>query len=395
MQNHFAVSSHWQGPFEESGLQEWATKLRTELAAPVVTLGLVFMSPQFFKDAAAILEVLRLNARIPLLLGCSSQSLISGGQELEETEGIVLGLYHLPEAELTAFRFTQTEIEQAAGQNYWQQATRLRSAQVNGWIVFADPFSIDADKWLQQWNEAYAPKPILGGLASGDFTTQETQLYLNGEVFDEGGVALAVRGNVSLASVISQGCTPIGETWTITKVDKNYIHEIGNRNAYEVLVETINTLSFEEQVKARGNLFVGLVVNEYLEEFHRGDFIIRNILGVDPRTGSLVVGAFPRPGQTLQFQRRAPTAANEDMNFLLERTVRQLNGKTIYGACLCSCNGRGKSMFGYPNHDANLVQRHLGPLGLTGFFCNGEIGPVGNKNFLHGYTASLALFTEK
>jgi small ligand-binding sensory domain FIST len=162
-----------------------------------------------------------------------------------------------------------------------------------------------------------------------------------------------------------------------------------------VLAETYNNLSPEDQKQARGNLFVGLVVNEYLDEFHRGDFLIRNLMGADPNTGTIAVGAYPRPGQTMQFQCRAASTGTEDITVLLERMKQRLSGKTIYGGCLCSCNGRGQHLFGQPNHDARHVQEHLGPLGLAGFFCNGEIGPVGEKNFLHGYTASLALFVKK
>jgi len=224
---------------------------------------------------------------------------------------------------------------------------------------------------------------------------QCTQVYLNGEVFEEGGVAISVSGDVKLVSVISQGCTPIGDTWTLTRVEQNLIYQIGNRPAYEVLVETVNNLSPAEQRKARGNLFIGLVVNEYLEEFHRGDFLVRNLLDGNQRSGVLVVGALPRAGQTMQFQRRDAEAATEDMNELLARAKRELAGATVYGGCLCSCNGRGRHLFGTPNHDAQTVQQELGPLGLAGFFCNGEIGPVGQKNFLHGYTASLALFVKK
>jgi small ligand-binding sensory domain FIST len=157
----------------------------------------------------------------------------------------------------------------------------------------------------------------------------------------------------------------------------------------------VHALSPEEQRKARGNLFIGLVVNEYAEEFHRGDFLVRNLLGGDPDSGVLAVGAWPRAGQTMQFQRRDAAAANEDMAELLTRTQAELAGKPIYGACLCSCNGRGSGLFGRPDHDAAAVQRSLGPLGLAGFFCNGEIGPVGNRSFLHGFTASLALFVQK
>jgi small ligand-binding sensory domain FIST len=220
-------------------------------------------------------------------------------------------------------------------------------------------------------------------------------LYLNGDIFEQGGVAISFGGEVKLAGVTSQGCTPIGETWTLTKVEQNIIHEIGNRPAYQVLAETFNGLPEEEQKSARGNLFIGLVVNEYLDEFHRGDFLIRNLLGADPKSGSIAVGALPRLGQTIQFQRRSAAAATEDMNELLTRTRRNLGDATVYGGCLCSCNGRGQNLFGRPNHDAQMVQQRLGPMGLAGFFCNGEIGPVGEKNFLHGYTASLALFVKK
>jgi small ligand-binding sensory domain FIST len=214
-------------------------------------------------------------------------------------------------------------------------------------------------------------------------------------VFEEGGVAISVGGAVKLTGVISQGCTPIGDTWTLTQVEQNVIHRIGNRPAYDVLAETFNKLPAGDQPKARGNLFIGLVVNEYLEDFHRGDFLVRNVLGGDPHSGALAVGAWPRTGQTIQFQRRDAAAATEDMNELLARAKHQLAGAAVYGACLCSCNGRGRNLFGAPNHDARMVQQMLGPVGLAGFFCNGEIGPVGEKNFLHGYTASLALFVGK
>jgi small ligand-binding sensory domain FIST len=178
-------------------------------------------------------------------------------------------------------------------------------------------------------------------------------------------------------------------------VENNFIHEIANRPAYEVLADTFNKLSLEEQGKAQGNLLIGLVVNEYLEDFHRGDFLVRNILGGDPNSGSLAVGALPRAGQTMQFQRRDATAATEDMNVLLDALAPRLAGRTVYGGCLFNCTGRGHRLFGHPNHDAGLVQEKAGPLELTGFFCNGEIGPVGPRNFLHGYTASLALFAGK
>jgi small ligand-binding sensory domain FIST len=395
MNDEFSVAAHWAGDFDESGLQLWAENLRKQLTAPRVALGLVFMSPKFFPHAKQVLEILRVHAQIPLLAGCSSLGLIIGQEEIEENAGLMLGLYALPGAELKALHFTQEQLEEANGPGYWRLETGVELNQTNGWLAFIDPFHLDSESWLRSWNEAYALLPVLGGLASGDSTEQRTQVYLNGDVFEEGGVAISVGGDVKLAGVISQGCTPIGETWTLTKVDQNIIQQIGNRPAYEVLAETFNTLTPEEQRKSRGNLFIGLVVNEYHDDFHRGDFLIRNLLGADPRSGSIAVGALPRLGQTIQFQRRDAAAAEEDMNELLDRAKGQLAGAQIYGGCLCSCNGRGRGLFGQPNHDAQKVQQRFGPVGLAGFFCNGEIGPIGEKNFLHGFTASLALFVKK
>jgi len=392
--NEFSIAAHWTGGFDENGLRDWAKNLRAQLTAPQVSLGLVFMAPRFFPHAQQVLEILRVHARIPLLAGCSSTGLITGTQEIEEAAGLVLALHSLPGAELKGFRFTPEQVEAANGPDYWHQESGIEPARTNGWLVFIDPH-LDSENWVRTWNEAYAPLPALGGLASGIPSRQSTQLYLNGDVFEDGGVAISVGGEVQLTGVISQGCTPIGETWTLTRVEKNLIHHIGNRPAYAVLEETFKKLSTDEQRKAAGNLFIGLVVNEYLEDFHRGDFLVRNLLGGDPQSGVLAVGTLPRTGQTMQFQRRDADAATEDMNELLARAKEKIGTATIYGGCLCCCNGRGKHLFGRANHDAELVQERLGPFGLSGFFCNGEIGPVGEKNFLHGYTASLALFVKK
>ena len=395
MNSEFSTAAYWQGDFDEHGLCEWAEKLRTQLGAHPVSLGLVFMSPKFFPHAQATLEILRVHARIPLLAGCSSTALVAGSREIEDATGIVLALYSLPGADLKGFRFTQAQVEEADGAAYWPLESGVEPKHTNGWLTFIDPFHLDAESWMRSWNVSYAPVPVFGGLSSGIPSEQGTQVYLNGDVFEDGGVAVSVGGDVKLSGVISQGCTPIGETWTLTRVEQNLIHQIANRPAYAVLAETVQQLSVADQQKARGNLFIGLVVNEYLEDFHRGDFLVRNLIGGDPNSGVLAVAALPRAGQTIQFHRRDAVAANEDMGELLEHAKDKIDGATIYGGCICCCNGRGKNLFGAANHDAELVQKELGPLGLAGFYGNGEIGPVGDKNYLHGFTASLALFVKK
>ncbi len=393
--SRFAVTAHWSGKFDEAGLQAWATEQRARLATPEVSLGLVFMSPRMFAQAATVLELLRLHARIPLLMGCSGHWLVCGGDELEEKPGLVLALYHLPGAKLSACHLTQRQVEEANGPAYWHTETGVDPEKTHGWLAFADPFQMESERWVQSWGEAYPSVPFYGGLSSGPSNQRASQLYLNGEVFDEGAVALSVGGDVRLDGIVSQGCTPIGDTWTITRTDQHVIYQIANRRAYDVLAETYGRLPPEEQRKAQGNLQIGLVANEYLDEFHRGDFLVRLLMAADPGTGALAVGALPRIGQTIQFQRRDAATASEDLRQLLRRKATILAGQTLLGGVLCTCNGRGQHFFNEPSHDARHVLGTFPGLGLAGFFCNGEIGPVGDRSYLHGFTACLALFVRQ
>jgi small ligand-binding sensory domain FIST len=386
----------WSEGMNEDGLAHWARQLRARLPAKKVSLGLVFLSPQYFPYAKDVLEILRLHAQIPLLAGCSGSGLVANVEEMENANGLVLALYSLPGAKLQSVRLTQEKITAAADdKNFWPAETGVAPKDVNGWLAFIDPFHLDTESWLRSWNGNYPALPVYGGLASGCVPEPLTQVYLDGEVFEDGGVAIAVGGDVTLAGVISQGCKPIGEAWPLTRVEQNLIRNIGNRPAYAVLSETVQKLSPEEQRQAQGNLCIGLVVNEYLETFQRGDFLVRNLIGGDPHSGALAVSALPRRGQTIQFQRRDADTASEDLQEQLARAQKDLADTPVYGGCLFCCNGRGKNLFGRTSHDSGLVQAHLGPTGIAGFFCNGEIGPVGVKNFLHSFTAALVLFVKK
>ena len=389
------MTGFWKGGWDETGLAHWASALRGRLETPSVSLGLVFLTPDLFDRAEDILDVLRLHGRIPLLAGCSGTSLIHGNEEKEGESGLVLALYHLPGAQLKGRHITSEEVEAVEHSSEWRERMGLGERGPNGWIVFATPFDLNGERWLRQWNEAFPGIPAIGGLASGPYSPPRAQVYLDGVVHEEGLVALSVSGEIELETVVSQGCTPIGDSWTITRTDRNFILGIGNRPAYAVLVDTFNGLTQDEQVKSHNNLFIGLASDEYHEEFQAGDFLIRNLVGADPGSGVLAVGAQPRTGQTIQFHRRDAQAAGEELAHLLARARERVQGRPVYGGCLCLCNGRGVRMFGRPNHDAALIQEQLGPLPLVGFFGNGELGPIGSRNFLHGYTASLGVFVGK
>lgn len=384
----FSVVGRWPGGWDEDGLREWAVELRRGLGTRPVTLGLLFAAPEYFERAEALLELLRVHAQIPLLAGCSSPGLVAGGREHEDGRGLVLALYSLPGATVRAHVIERVEIAETL-ETYpvpdWD-ATRM-----SGCLAFLEPFQTDAEGWLAYWQGYFPDLPVYGGLAAGPAVEARAQVYLNGQVITQGGVVLGFEG-VRLLGMVAQGCTPVGDEWTITRVEGNLIHRIGNRPAVTVLEETFEQLRESLKRRSRGNFFAGLVVDEYQEEHHRGDFLVRNLVGADPETGALAVAALPRAGQTLQFQLRDAASADDEVRALLGRLRDHIDRAQVYGGCLCLCNGRGSGLFGEADHDAALVQQILGPHPVAGFFGNGEFGPVGRRSFLHGYTASLVVF---
>jgi small ligand-binding sensory domain FIST len=258
---------------------------------------------------------------------------------------------------------------------------------VTSWIVLANPHFGGTESWLEEWSTAYPKVPIMGGLASS--TSSEIFLLKDGEATNAPVLAIAMKRGLFVRPLVSQGCRPIGDPSPITKAEQNLIMEIGNLPAYQALEAAFLSIPAEQRVSVRNNLFLGLAVSEYIEDFKQGDFLIRNILGADPQIGALAVGAHPRVGQTVQFQLRDSKSAQEDLVMAAENVKTGLSGPI--GILLFSCAGRGKGLFGTPDHDAETLANILGNIPLAGFFCNGEIGPVGGKAFLHGYTASAAV----
>lgn len=382
-----SVTGRWDAAWDEPALCDWARELRSQLSDKPVSLGLLFVTPGFFPHASELLEVLRVHAQIPLLVGCSSFGMVERDREIEEGGGFVLGLYSFPDAVLSAARIRSDDFSSTIAD------TRQKTAglPMGAWLSFLEPFHTDAEAWLEAWQEAFPEVPVFGGLAAGHLGEAHAQVYLNGEVIQHGGVVLGLSGARVLGAV-AQGCTPVGESWTITQVEGNLVHRIGNRPAIAVLEETFEELDAGLQKRSRGNFFAGLAVDEYKEDFARGDFLVRNLIGADPKIGALAVAALPRSGQTLQFQLRDAQAADQEIRGLLGRLQATVGASVVYGGCLCVCAGRGRALFGEADHDAGLVQEIIGPSNVVGFFCNGEFGPVGSRSFVHGYTASLILF---
>jgi small ligand-binding sensory domain FIST len=252
-------------------------------------------------------------------------------------------------------------------------------------LLLADPFSFPVTDFLRLCNEQVPGLTVVGGLASAAAGLGGNRLTCDGRVTVEGAVAVLLDDDVAVRTVVSQGCRPIGQPFTVTKSERNVVTELAGQSAISRLQEVAAALPDDERMLLRNGLHVGVVVDEHQIDFGRGDFLVRNLLGADERTGGLAVGEFVDVGQTVQFQVRDASAADEDLRVLL----RNVSGD---GALLFTCNGRGTHLFGTPGHDAGVVEERLGPVPLAGAFCAGEIGPVGGRNFLHGFTASLVVF---
>ncbi len=375
--------------FSEEVVISAARETRAELGAEV-SCALVFFSPDYGEHLEEFLELIRVYGRVSLVLGCSGGGLINTNREVEGVSGFSLLLLSLPNTSLKACELWQHQVGVAGGSGYWASQTGVAPDEVDAWIVLADPSRFDADPWLAEWNVAYPGVPVLGGLASGG--EEGLLLCRDGAATPSDGLALALKGGVSVRTIVSQGCRPIGEPLTITGARQNLLLSLGSKPAYAVLNHVFNGLTKQEKDRARNNLFAGLAMSEYLEEYKRGNFLIRNILAADPEAGAVAIGAALRVGQTLQYQLRDRDSADEDLRELCH-TVEEEGGHP-FASLLFSCNGRGTGLFGAPNHDAGVLAEIFGAHPSAGFFCNGEIGPVGKQNFLHGYTASAALLCE-
>jgi small ligand-binding sensory domain FIST len=254
-------------------------------------------------------------------------------------------------------------------------------------LLFADPFSFPVTDFLRLCNDQVPGLTVVGGLASASPGGGGNRLACNTDVRTSGAVAVLLDDTVSVRTVVSQGCRPIGQPFTVTKAERNLVVELAGQSAIARLQEVAATVPDDERALLRNGLHMGVVVDEHKIDFDRGDFLVRNLLGADERSGGLAVGEFVEVGQTVQFHVRDARAADEDLKVMLRNVDRDADG-----ALLFTCNGRGTHLFGTPDHDAGVIEERLGPVPLAGAFCAGEIGPVGGRNFLHGFTASLVVF---
>ena len=355
------------------------------MAGRPADLAFVFLSPSHLDDAAAALAAVRDELAPAHLVGCVAEGVVAGRRELEEGPAAAVWAASLPGARIDTFHAEAFETEDAFEVS---GIPDLDGAALVTLLV--DPFTFPADALLARVNEDLPGLPVVGGVAVGGREAGSQALIVDDEIHDAGAVG-AVLADVAVRAVVSQGCAPIGRDSVITHAEGNVVYELAGQPALERLKEELAALAPDEQALAARGLLAGLVIDENRPTYGRGDYLMRGLLGFDEESGALAVGAPVRVGQTLRFHVRDASSADEDLRDAL---LRALADGRAAGGLLFTCNGRGTNMFPEPDHDAAVVSDALGTPALAGFFCGGEIGPVGGRTFLHGFTATMALFLD-
>lgn len=355
-----------------------------------VDLAVVFLTPHHSSAAASLSKEIHNRLRPRCLIGTIGEAVAGTGLEIEHQPALSLWLGKWNDSvELQPCHLTPQQTPDGMSLLGWPDALIDCDAANCTMLLLGDPFTFPAQEiFLPQVNADYPGMRVYGGMSSGMSGPGETPLLIGEEVRDVGAVGVLLRGDVGVRGVVSQGCRPIGEPLVVTKAQDNVILELGGQSPLAQLQAVFDSLSARDRELFQRGPHIGLAMTEYRDRFSRGDFLVRNLYGIDRGTGAMTITDRVRVGQTIQFQVRDAQSADEDLRLML----RKESQSSPQGALLFTCNGRGTRMFGEPHHDAGAVRAEIGPVPLAGLFAAGELGPVGKSNFIHGFTASVVLF---
>lgn len=380
----------------DAAIEQASDELRTQLDSAAADLLLAFVSREHQARWHELPGLLRERFPAAELVGCSAGGVLADGRELERAPGLALAAAQLPGVELTPFHLDDDQLASLVAGDAstlrarWCQAIGLADGPDPHLLLLPDPFTWPGPELLAGLDRAFATGIKLGGLASGGSRPGEHRLFCGRSAHHRGLVGLALRGNIELETVVAQGCRPIGSPMFVTRRQGGLIYELDGRPAVEMLHELFAGLAAEDRNRARHSLFLGVVMDPLRESFGQGDFLIRNLVGVDPDSEAIAVAAELEGRHVVQFHLRdAETSSVELRELLAEQADR---GPAPAGALLFSCLGRGVQLYGVPDHDSRAFRDALGAeLPIAGFFCNGEIGPVAGRTFVHGYTSAAIL----
>lgn len=374
---------------------ECCEQIRTQLDSEAPDMVIAFVSPHFAEEYDQIMPVINDDLKASHFIGCSASGLIGAGIEIEQKPAVAMIGAVLPDVFIETFHLVNPDLPDLdAPPNRWQDVVGVDPGENPHFILLPDPFSFRIDSLVQGLDYAFPGATKIGGLVSGGKRPGQNALWIRDKLYRNGLVGAALYGNVVIESIVAQGCKPIGKPLRVTKSDRNILFEIDGKIAVNALHEVIQGLTEIEQDLARQSLFIGIAMDEFKSQHRAGDFLVRNIIGIEPNLGALVVGESLRHEQTIQFHVRDAATSADDLRMLLKRYRDAQSGEPS-GALLFSCLGRGEHLYGMANHDSDCFKEYLGTVPLAGFFCNGEIGPISGTTFLHGYTSSFGLIRSR
>ena len=401
-------------PSLETAIAEVVDRVQQSMTADP-HLGLVFISSAYASEYSRLMPLLKERLSVPVLIGCGGSGIIGMNaqgepKELEAEPALSLSLAHLPDVSVHAFHIPTDNLPDLdSPPSAWVELIGVPPQEQPHFILLAEPFTSGVNDLLQGLDFAYPGSIKVGGLASASTMGAPSGLFCNYKLYRDGIVGVALSGNIVIETIVAQGCRPIGQTYQVTLCERNILLELAeqdgtklttdetqSRPPLEILRDLIQNLSEGDRQLAQHSLFVGVARDEFKQQLGHGDFLIRNLLGVDPRVGAIAIGDRVRPGQRIQFHLRDARTSEEDLELLLQRYHKEESHATdAAGALMFSCLGRGEQLYGKPDFDSKLFRRYLKTIPLSGFFCNGEIGPVGGSTFLHGYTSVFGICRSK
>ncbi len=370
-----------ENPGLVEAVHEAVAQVRVGLGdGPPPDLALLFVTPHHRGLVPEAAKFVQSALRPGTLLGCAAESIVGGSREVERSPGVSVWAGRTGPA--TPFHLSVTETPDGPTITGWPDTLEGASAV----LVLADPFSFPTQDLLERMDADHPGLPLIGGMALASPEPGDNQLVIGEDVVDSGAVGVLLGPSVEVTAVVSQGCRPIGEPFVVTRAEGAVVHEMGGRPPLERLKEVAAQLSEVELGLLNRGLHFGRVIDEHKDTYERGDFLVRSVVAGDTMTGSIQLDDLIEVGVTAQFQVRDAASADEDLRQLV-------SGRRAGAALLFTCNGRGRRLFGHRDHDAAVLAQSLDSTAVAGMFCAGEIGPVGGRNFLHAFTASVALLT--
>jgi small ligand-binding sensory domain FIST len=378
----------------EAAVREVTATVQRDLGGTPPDLAVTFVSEQHQGEYERLPALLRAALTPRIAIGCSAGGVIGGGREVERQAGVSLTAALLPAVDIQPFHLEgEALIARTAPAAEWERVIGIAGRRHPAFLLLPDPFTFDAETLVAGLDAGYPESPKIGGLASGGREPGANALYLGDTVYRSGAVGVALTGNVEVDTIVAQGCRPIGDPMFVTRADQNVLYGLDGRSALAVLQDLLASADPRDRQLFANSLFLGVVMKEQ-EAYRQGDFLIRNLLGIDGKSGAVAVGAALHTGMVVQFHLRDAETSAQDLEAVLAR-YHEGPSRRPAGSLLFSCLGRGEHLYGERDHDTGAFRRHLGPVPLGGFFCNGEIGPVHGSTFLHGYTSSFGLFRSR